>query len=80
MMKMKEILNNIRINKIGHTIMITGKGFLFSYTPVQDIIKPEHQKDYRYFGGLQHDYTEMEGTNLENYLIEICENLLNFTK
>lgn len=79
-MKKNEILNNLRIDKLGSdTVFITNKWFNFSYTIADKIVKDEFKGQYRYFGGLQSEY-DKDSVNykaLEKWLCEIAEKVLS---
>ena len=81
-MTKKEHLKNIEIKTITNTVFINNKNFSFCYTSANDVVKEEFKNQYRYFGGLQCNYQEdsPEYKNLENWLCEIAEWVLKFTK
>ena len=79
-MKKKEILNRVRIDRMDDvTVFIQNKHFNFSYTKPESIVKDEFIGQYRYFGGLQCDYDpdSIEYKNLENWLCDLAEKVLN---
>lgn len=79
-MKKQDLLKKIRIDKLDDsTVFIQNQYVSFSYTKPDKIIKEEYVDRYRYFGGLQCDFPEesIEYKNIENWLCEIAEKLLN---
>ena len=70
-MKKAEILKRYKIEKLDDiTVFISNRYFDFSYTKVNDVLKPEYRDKYRYFGGLQCPYHEgsPEYRDLEKWL------------
>lgn len=81
-MKMRDIFQQFRIDVIGTTVFITNHDYNFSYTPVTDIVKPEYQDQYRYFGGLQcgFEVNTPEYVRLEGWLCDLAEATLKQVK
>ena len=80
-MKKQEVLKQFRVDKLGtDTVFIQNKYFNFSYTVADSIVKDEYKGQYRYFGGLQCEYSKesIEYKNLENWLCELAELILKF--
>lgn len=78
-MKKSEILNQIRIDKLGtDTIFIQNRFFNFSYTTADSVCREDLKGQYRYFGGLQSPYDQesVEYKQLEKWLCEIAERVL----
>lgn len=61
------------------SIHIKGEAFYFSYTPADDVVKPEYKGKYRYFGGLQSEYEEGSKNyeELHEALCQIAEKILD---
>lgn len=79
-MKKKEILKSYKIDKLDdQTLFISNSHFQFSYTKADDIVKQEYKGLYKYFGGLQCNYSEDTENykNLETWLIELADKILN---
>lgn len=75
----KEFLKKYTIDKFDDiTVFISGKSFNFAYTKADYVVKEEFIGQYKYFGGLQCEFSEdtIEYKNLEKWLIEIAENAL----
>ena len=82
-MKKSEILKNYRLTKLDETTVFTSnQHFEFSFTKADSIVKPEYVDSCRYFGGLQSNYHKEspEHKNLENWLCEITEFVLNIKR
>jgi hypothetical protein len=82
-MKKSELLKQIRIDKLGSdTIFIQSESFNFSFTLADSVCREDLKGKYRYFGGLQCDYDSdsPEYKQLEKWLCEIAENVLNVCK
>lgn len=80
-MKKEEILRNYQVTKLdNNTVFIKSKSFEFSYTEANSVVKEEFKDQYRYFGGLQcnHNQDSVEYKQLEKYLCEIAEFILNY--
>lgn len=78
-LKKAEILKRYELNKLDEsTVSIQSKEFNFAYTKADDVVKEEFKGQYKYFGGLQCGFSEnsIEYKNLENWLVEIAENIL----
>jgi hypothetical protein len=76
-MKKSEYLKQIKIEKLGEdTIFIQNNHFNFSYTIADMVVKEEFKGQYRYFGGLQCEFSDdsEEYKRLERWLCEIAEN------
>jgi len=81
-MDLNQYLQQIRIDVVKKTIFINSKLFEFVYTAPKDILKPEFQAEYRYFGGLQCEF-EVDSPDykkLENKLCSIAEGVLEVLK
>jgi len=82
-MKKNEVLNRIRIDKLGNnTVFIQNKYFNFSYTIANTVVKDEFKDKYKYFGGLQCEYSQdsNEYKSLEEWLCDIAESVLESCK
>ena len=79
-MKRSEILKSYSLNKLGNdTVFIRNEFFHFSYAKADSVVKEEYVGQYKYFGGLQTFFKEgsEDYNNLEKWLIEIAEKILN---
>jgi len=79
-MKKKDILGSYRIDVLdNNTIFIQNRYFNFSYMKANNVVKDELKDKYRYFGGLQCEYSQDSENykNLEKWLCEIAEKNLN---
>ena len=82
-MKKSEVLKQLRIDKLGSdTVFIQSKLFNFSFTLADSVCREDLKGQYRYFGGLQCDYDSdsPEYKQLEKWLCEIAQNVLNVCK
>ena len=61
------------------SVHIKSANFYFSYTPADDVVKPELKGKFRYFGGLQCMYEKDsdEYNRLESMLCDISENIIS---
>lgn len=74
-----EIFKRLTIEKLDDiSVLIYNKHFNFSYMSIM-ALKKENQKDYRYLGGLQCEYSDdtKEYKEIESYLIKLAENVLS---
>lgn len=74
-----EIFKRLTIEKLDDiSVLIYNKHFNFSYMSIM-ALKKENQKDYRYLGGLQCEYSDdtKEYKEIESYLIKVAENVLS---
>lgn len=78
-MKLKEILKDYKLVRMGTTVFISNRHFEFSYTQTKGLIKDEYANTYRYFGGLQCNYDQdsSEYKILEDALCDIAEKILS---
>jgi hypothetical protein len=82
-MKKSDILKNYRLTKLDeNTVFISNSHFDFAFTRADSIVKDEFKGQYRYVGGLQCNYHKEspEYKNLENWLCEIAEFVLNIKR
>lgn len=82
-MKKSDILKNYRLTKLDeNTVFISNPHFDFAFTRADSIVKDEFKGQYRYVGGLQSNYNNEspEHKNLENWLCEIAESVLNIKR
>ena len=73
-----EIFKRLTIEKLDDiSVLIHNKHFNFSYMSIM-ALKKENQKDYRYLGGLQCEYSDdtKEYKEIESYLINLAESVL----
>ena len=73
-----EIFKRLTIEKLDDiSVLIYNKHFNFSYMSIM-ALKKENQKDYRYLGGLQCEYSDdtKEYKEIESYLIKLAESVL----
>lgn len=74
-----EIFKRLTIEKLDDiSVLIYNKHFNFSYMSIM-ALKKENQKDYRYLGGLQCEYSDdtKEYKEIESYLINLAESVLS---
>lgn len=74
-----EIFKRLTIEKLDDiSVLIYNKHFNFSYMSIM-ALKKENQKDYRYLGGLQCEYSDdtKEYKEIESYLIKLAESVLS---
>ena len=73
-----DIFKRLTIEKLDDiSVLIYNKHFNFSYMSIM-ALKKENQKDYRYLGGLQCEYSDdtKEYKEIESYLINLAESVL----
>ena len=73
------IFKRLTIEKLDDiSVLIYNKHFNFSYMSIV-ALKKENQKDYRYLGGLQCEYSDdtKEYKEIESYLIKLAESVLS---
>ena len=78
-MKRSEILSNYQVNVLdNNSVFIQNRHFNFCYMYADKYLKEEYKGKYRYLGGLQCDFQQgtAEYKELENWLVEIAENVL----
>jgi hypothetical protein len=69
-----EIFKRLTIEKLDDiSVLIYNKHFNFNYMSIM-ALKKENQKDYRYLGGLQCEYSDdtKEYKEIESYLIKLA--------
>ena len=74
-----EIFKRLTVEKLDDiSVLIYNKHFNFSYMSIM-ALKKENQKDYRYLGGLQCEYSDdtTEYKEIESYLIKLAESVLS---
>lgn len=74
-----EIFKRLTIEKLDDiSVLIYNKHFNFSYMSIM-ALKKENQKDYRYLGGLQCEYSDdtKEYKEIESYLIKLAQSVLS---
>jgi|APGre2960657404_1045060.scaffolds.fasta_scaffold569224_1 hypothetical protein len=74
-----EIFKRLTIEKLDDiSVLIYNKHFNFNYMSIM-ALKKENQKDYRYLGGLQCEYSDdtKEYKEIESYLIKLAESVLS---
>ena len=74
-----EIFKRLTVEKLDDiSVLIYNKHFNFSYMSIM-ALKKENQKDYRYLGGLQCEYSDdtKEYKEIESYLIKLAESVLS---
>jgi len=74
-----DIFKRLTIEKLDDiSVLIYNKHFNFSYMSIM-ALKKENQKDYRYLGGLQCEYSDdtKEYKEIESYLIKLAESVLS---
>ena len=73
-----DIFKRLTVEKLDDiSVLIHNKHFNFSYMSIM-ALKEENQKDYRYLGGLQCEYSDdtKEYKEIESYLINLAESVL----
>ena len=73
-----DIFKRLTVEKLDDiSVLIYNKHFNFSYMSIM-ALKKENQKDYRYLGGLQCEYSDdtKEYKEIESYLINLAESVL----
>lgn len=74
-----DIFKRLTVEKLDDiSVLIYNKHFNFSYMSIM-ALKKENQKDYRYLGGLQCEYSDdtKEYKEIESYLIKVAESVLS---
>ena len=74
-----DIFKRLTVEKLDDiSVLIYNKHFNFSYMSIM-ALKKENQKDYRYLGGLQCEYSDdtKEYKEIESYLIKLAESVLS---